>query len=185
MRANSFLSKLGAFLFIFSSAARADFIDGYIGPGFYLDKQFSAIEVGSRTKWRLEFGRLSKGVELDVFTGSGLDYNDTGAVLKVFNHWKMISDNNSTGISMGIGFGPSFSAGLTTVSPAEGFWDVIINPFVRGVFDSGYGPALAIELGLSYVPKRISTSGEPIAENTGRMRLTLGATLLFSTRFLE
>jgi hypothetical protein len=114
---------------------------------------------GSRQAFRLDFARISSGVSLNGHYGTGLDFTDFGAVLRIFDGYEISPDDlGATGIYYGLGFGafysPGFDKEITGTTKRLPFSDFLLNPFVRVQWDITGRFGLFVDVGYEFVPHR-------------------------------
>jgi hypothetical protein len=170
-------------LLLVPALARAEALDGYISPLFSYSGHLSSTESGSRIGTRIEFGRLSRNIALDLRVAQGLDYTDLGATLRFFKHWAF---TQSFGLSMGSGFGALYSdkhpTKLNTAGNPAKFVDYIVNPFARFLYDSDNGWGASAELGLDIIPRRSFTT--ELQDGSNRADSTLRNRIVFALGFV-
>jgi len=169
-------------------------IDGWIGTSFKSVSQSAVEESGSRSRFVLEFGRLSKSVAFDLVMGSGLNYTDIGGMLKIFQSWRIPSKESGFVMALGLGGGINYcGAGFTrsettddvTADVRRNFYEVAVSPFLRLHYDFGFGVALAGEAGYEVSPYRKFNGGSPISDSTPRKRMVFGVSLALNSNWLE
>jgi len=191
---------------IFTTNVHSQALDGFVSPAVFFVKQLGMPANGvnptefatattdeqvARLRYAVSFARLQKGVQFDFDFGSGGGYSDLGAVFKVFHHFYM-SENSSSGPSLGLGLGARFSSkGMFSVSDSttaalRGFNEIVVSPFARYLWDSTKGWGISVDLGMEFMPRRgFSDDATPTSDSQLRKRFFAGATLLLSSRWLE
>ena len=185
--AQSIVGSLFAAGFLASASSRAGALPlgGFLGFGYNFVKGSAAGENGSRTRYTFELGRLPKGVEFDFFAGTGLNYNDLGGILKLYRHERFFGEDNATGISFGVGGGVAYSDGNAALSMGKiHYAEILLSPFVRALYDSGYGVGLAANVSYELSPYR-HYSGGVASESALKKRLIFGISLWADSRFIE
>jgi hypothetical protein len=134
----------------------------------------------SRTRFGVDFFRVSSGISLLAQYGTGSGYQDYSLIFRLSGLKQFFNEPLSRGLVYGVGAGMNYSAGVAeqltqTPKPAR-FSDVLINPYARYLFDiNGWiGPYL--ELGYEFVPYRHAWDSdlEPLKPVSGRFVLGFG-----------
>jgi hypothetical protein len=151
-------------------------IDGYVGP-----RVDFVMGDGSRIRYNAEFGRISKVVQLDAFMGTGGGYKDYGFNLKLFNYWQLFGGRmGSTGIMAGAGLGASYIPDLDeTTTIKEKYWDLLVTPYLKALYDTGLGFGAALDLAYELIPLRSTASGKPVRDTSLKTRFIVGLGVVF------
>jgi hypothetical protein len=135
---------------------------------------------GSRQVLRLDFARISSGVSLNGHFGTGLDFTDFGATMRIFDGFEMSPDElGATGVYYGLGFGAFYSTGIDTDvtgnKKKQPFSDFMLSPFVRLQWDINGRFGIFTDISYEFVPHREfwKTGGED-TDIQNRFVITLG-----------
>lgn len=107
-----------------------------------------AMGSGSRTRFGIDFYRVSSGPSLSVHYGLGGDYNDLTLLFRLSNHYSLAEDS-STGFIYGVGLG--YTWGMDSTDTAQdSFGSTSINPYLRYLLDLNGRVGAYLELGYEY-----------------------------------
>ena len=136
------------------------------------------IDSNLRTGFRLESGRISDNIAIDLRLGSGSRYTDYGAMFRYF----VCTDTDLiTAFCPGLGLGASFSTGFPTEVRERKFFDVLMNPFVRILLDTRQEVGLVLEAGLVSNVQRSFSTDTPVADdNVVRTRAEVGVGIIMN-----
>ncbi len=129
---------------ISSEALADDGLEAVIAPQITM-----AIGGGSRTRYGIDFYRVSTGPSLSIHYGTGGNYNDLTALFRISNHFSLNDSGNSTGIIYGLGVGYTWAMDSTDEAK-DSFASVSLNPYARYLFDFNGRIGTYLELGYEF-----------------------------------
>ncbi|MBP7844754.1 MAG: hypothetical protein KA116_08060 [Proteobacteria bacterium] len=131
----------------------AEEMQGFVGIGYSPAIQFDGPDAGLRQTARLDFIRIPKNFGLELRASKNSDYQDLGALLKIFKVWNLNSQT-ATGIHAGIGLGANFSDKYqnTDLNQRERGTEGFLHGYSRFLWDFGNSVGLAFDLAYEYSP---------------------------------
>jgi len=127
-------------------------VDAVLGPAIGMQAISEQWGSGMRTQYSLDFARISAGVSLNAFYGTGLGYSDYGASLRIFGNYNFFSNLEELSFWFGAGAGARYvfdvSEATTDLPSSATFGRIHISPFTRVIYD--FNGWVAPFLDLSY-----------------------------------
>jgi hypothetical protein len=130
-------------------------LEAIVAP--HVDRSFGEEQ---RTRFGLDFYRVSSRGSLLALYGTGANYNDYTLMFRIAGFKQFFGEPFSRGFIYGLGIGTSYSSGvpatLTATTEKVSFLDVLVNPYVRYLFDINGWVGPYLELGYQLTPMRAS-----------------------------
>jgi len=156
-------------------------LEAVVAPQFLIG---SGDKLGSRNYFGLDFFRISSGTSLQALYGTGGDYWDAKAILRLSRLSKLFGESFSSGLIWGLGVGASYSPGLpiaeTGTVDRKAFSDIIANPFVRYLFDINGWQGIFAEVGYE-AHYRVYIKGKDASSRKADNLFMMGIGIAFET----